>query len=299
MDFWLWEPVGWGAAPSPLGCSNVNCISISSNLFVVIEEHVPLGSCLCIQCSLGSPWLPGQGVEGRGRKTWWPYPHMVRSPGCPSLSLKAGRALSSLGRRKEVQGAAGCLHWLLGGKESKPALILFFPWHLSAICGRPNSFDLSLTFHKASLSCWKESVRLNWSFSCSSPKTNTLNPHVWFSENSKQNLEHFTSFQVSLHEYTFCLSLHSKHIQEKKCQAMKLCSVSKYDNFLLRHNCSSFCPLFYSDPFSCSGFTFSCFPQIIFCLMQDLTPLTLTFLRENGRKNVGRRNRNANKAISK
>lgn len=135
--------------------------------------------------------------------------------------------------------------------------------HLSAICLLPTSFDLSLTFHKTSLSCLKGTIILNWAFSSSSPKPNTLKPYIWFSKNSKQLLKHLAHhFRWAYVNMPLVWPLTPKHILERKFQKVKLCSVSKYNNFSNRHNCLS-CSALYSDTFSYSAFTFSSFSQIL------------------------------------
>lgn len=157
--------MGWGSAPLSPCCSDVNCIYISSYLFVITEKTLPSGY-LSFRAALFFRMPVARSLRGE-----WFTPQVVCSPCChSSLPLKAGEPCPTFAGR-EQQGAIGCLP-LVSRKEGKSVFTLRYSG-TSVCCLLPTSFDLSLTFHKTSLSCPKDTVialDLQWFF----PKTKCI-----------------------------------------------------------------------------------------------------------------------------
>lgn len=143
---------------------------------------------------------------------------------------KLGELCPHLCRERSSKQQLAACHWLLGRKERESAFILFSDFVTSVCHLLPASIDLSLTFHKTSLSCLKDTVILTWAFNRSSRKPNTLKLHILF---WKTRSHFWNTLQIISGELMW-MYVPQTQVLERKCQGVKLCSVSKYDNFLLK-----------------------------------------------------------------
>lgn len=165
--------------------------------------------------------------------------------------------MCSLSRRKEQQGAIGCFP--LGVRRSQHAFCSPSALQpLPALCLLLTSFDLSAL--NPPLSCLKDTIILNGIFS-SFLKQIDLSHNSTFWKKSKKCLEHFADH--FRYVYVNMLSIFYpalQHTLDRNCQGEKVCFMNKYD-FLLKQTglLKLFCPLFYSDTFSFSVFSFSAF----------------------------------------